>query len=203
MEPGLSLSVLLAPVVIAVMAVALMNVFGRPTDRQGESGAAGEPAGATPVPTRAGPEGRPRLTLTPARYVGGHPARPAPTEAPLVALHDDGLWVASASRREPAFGIPWAAIEQVATLDASQMQFAAGSVRGLAPGALPGDRPEATYVRIRHQDDRGWWQHSVFELDPAHAAAQAESLQGAWEAHRPAPQPPQGSSDGSPEPPSA
>jgi hypothetical protein len=185
------------------MAVALMNVFGRPADRQGVAAAAGELDGAAPVQKRSGPVGKPRLTLTPARYVGGHPARSAPTDAPLVALHEDGLWVASASRREPAFGIPWAAVEQVATLDASQMRFAAGSVRGLAPDALPEDRPEATYVRIRHQDDRGWWQHTVFELDPAHAAAQAESLQGAWEAHRPAPQHPQGTSDCSTEPPSA
>jgi hypothetical protein len=102
-----------------------------------------------------------------------------------VSLHRDGLWVARAARREPSFGITWASVEQIVTLDAGQMRYAAGSVRGMAADAIPEDGDDATYLRIRHQDERGWWQHTVFELDPAHAAAQAEAVLSAWREHVP------------------
>jgi hypothetical protein len=100
-------------------------------------------------------------------------------------LHRDGLWVARAARREPSFGITWASVEQIVTLDAGQMRYAAGSVRGMAADAIPEDGGDATYLRIRYQDERGWWQHTVFELDPAHSAAQAEAVIAAWREHKP------------------
>ncbi|MEB3330420.1 MAG: hypothetical protein VKQ33_14440 [Candidatus Sericytochromatia bacterium] len=196
MDAGLPLTVLLAPLVIAAMAVAAMNLVARPP-APGEAG--GLPGGEGPnnagtLPARRAPEGPPKVTLTPARYVGGHPARGAATQAPLVALHRDGLWVSQATRRDPAFSIPWASIEQVVTLDASQMRFGAGAVRGLATDAIPEDRPDALYLRIRHQDERGWWQHTVFELEPGHAEAQAQAIVAAWEDQRPTPPGPGGAS---------
>lgn len=189
MEPGLPLAVLLSPVVIAAVAIAVMNLFGRDEDAPAEP----QPTRETPKPPAwgagpvASPFSWPKVTLTPARYVGGHPERAGETLSPLVALDEVSLRVAPGPRREPPFAVGWAEIEAIDVLDARQMRFASGSVRGLAPEAIPEERPDALYLRIRHIDPNGWWQHTVFELDADHAEAQAEAVREAHRQHRPGP----------------
>ncbi len=82
------------------------------------------------------------------------------------------------------FHIDWNTIEEIKTLDRPQMEAAAVSVRGMAPNALDAASPDATFVRIRFEDERGWWQHLVLELTPPHGEEQRQELLADWERHR-------------------
>lgn len=175
MQSSLPLSVLIAPFVIALMAVAFMVLFsGARTPRLARG------------PRPAGQElgyavsGADAVSLTPARYVGGHPDRAAPMPSPYVLLTPRDLAVFPRKDAPLAFAIPWAKVETMTRLDAKQMAMAAAGVRGLAPGALDDLAPEAAFVRVRYEDDRGWWQNVVFELAGAYADEQHGAMAKAW-----------------------
>lgn len=173
-DAHLPLTILLAPLVLAAMAVALMHLLSPNPDK----------AGTTVTVDPGKGQGNPEVSLTPARYVGGNPGRAEPLDKPWVGLYQDGVTIFDSSGKTPLMRIAWQDVEDIKPLSAAQMRQAAGSVRGLQPGAIPDDDSLQRYVRIRHQDDRGWWQHTVLALDPAHEDAQLEAILEAYRQSR-------------------
>ncbi|MEB3198819.1 MAG: hypothetical protein VKP62_16625 [Candidatus Sericytochromatia bacterium] len=170
----LPLSILFAPFVLAGMAVAAMNLFARAPEERG----GGTPR-ADAAPTE--PAGPVRVTLTPQRYVGGHPDAAGPLPQPWMEVREDGLTLWGGARRQRVWSIPWASVEEIKALSAHEMQAAAASIRGLQAGALAADDETGAYLRIRHIDARGWWQHTVLELDPSCAADQQNAVREGWD----------------------
>lgn len=170
-----SLPVLLAPLVIAGMAVAFMIVVtgGRETRDAAGPRSADKALGY-------GVDAQDAVSLAPARYVGGHPDVAAPLTQPYVLLTARDLALFRRKGLPVAFAIPWSAVETITRLTAEQMAMAAGSVRGLAPGALDDLDPGAIFARVRFADERGWWQNVVLELAPGFAEQQLEELTGRW-----------------------
>lgn len=182
MQSTLPLPVLIAPVVIALMAVAFMILF--------TGGRAGRQVrGPRPAGQELGyaVSGQDAVSLTPARYVGGHPDRGMPLPSPYVLLTPRDLGVFARKNGPLVFAVPWAKVETITRLDAQQMAMAAAGVRGLAEGALDDLAPDATFVRVRFEDERGWWQNVVFELAAAFADEQHAAVTRAWEARQAAP----------------
>ncbi len=175
MQSSLPLSVLLAPFVIALMAVAIMILFtgGRAGRLVRGPRPAGQELGYAVVGSDA-------VSLTPTRYVGGHPDRGMPLPSPYVLLTPRDLAVFARKNGALVFAVPWAKVEKIARLDAREMAMAAASVRGLAPGALEELAPDAAFVRVRYEDERGWWQNVVFELAGTYADDQHAALARAW-----------------------
>lgn len=175
MSTSLPLTVLIAPFVIALMAVAFMILFS-----------GGRQAKASRGPRPAGQElgyaidANDAVSLTPARYVGGHPERAMPMPSPYLLLTRRDLAAFARKGGPLVFSIPWAKVETMTRLDAKQMAMAAAGVRGLAEGALEDIAPEAAFVRVRFEDERGWWQNVVFELAGTYADEQHQALARAW-----------------------
>ncbi len=177
----ISLPILIAPFVLAGMAVAGMILLtdGRFALRpQSASKSLGYDV-----------DEKHAVALTPARYVGGHPDVAPPIAQPYVFLTDRDLAVYRRNGMPVLFMVPWAKVDQISRLTAEQMTMAAASVRGLVPNALDDLAPDALFARVRFEDERGWWQNLVFELAPAFADVQIEELMGAWHYARP-PEPP-------------
>lgn len=175
MQSTLPLTVLVAPFVIALMAVAFMVLFtGGRTGRLVR--------GPRPADQELGyaVSGSDAVSLTPARYVGGHPDRALPLPSPYVLLTPRDLAVFARKAGPLVFAVPWGKVETISRLDATQMGMAAASVRGLAPGALEELAPDAAFVRLRFEDERGWWQNVVFELAATYADDQHAALARAW-----------------------
>lgn len=172
-----SLPVLIAPFILAGMAVAGMILMtdGRMAMRKRS---AAQALGYDVDEKHA-------VALTPARYVGGHPDLARPLDQPYVLLTDRDLALFQRNGMPTLFTVPLAKVEEITTLTAEQMAMAAGTVRGLAPGALEDLAPGATFARVRFEDDRGWWQNVVFELAPAFADVQLKELNEAWRFAKP------------------
>ena len=173
------LTVLIAPFVIALMAVAFMILFsgGRKNPLTRGPRPAGQELGYAVEASDA-------VSLTPARYVGGHPDRGAPMPSPYLLLTPKDLAVFARKGGALAFAVPWEKVEKVTRLDAKEMAMAASGVRGLTPGVLDDLAPEAAFLRVRFEDERGWWQNVVFELATAYADAQHVALERAWREQR-------------------
>lgn len=176
MPTSISSQVLLAPLVIAVTTVAFMLLVSKNRGEAREGAKLGYK-----------PDAAQSLSMTLARYVGGHPAVAAPLASPFVLLTDRHLVLYARRGGALVFEIPWPTIDQVTVLDRPQMEAAAVAVRGLAPGALDGASPDGRFLRVRFEDERGWWQNVVFELAPPHDDEQAREVTAFWERHREAP----------------
>lgn len=173
MPSSISTEVLLTPIVIAATTLALMMWYSN------TRGGAREPATLSYKPDTAS-----SLSMTLARYVGGHPQLGQPLATPFGLLTEREL-VLYARRGGPLlFQMPWPKIDQITVLDRPQMEAAAVAVRGLAAGAVEAASPEARFLRVRFEDERGWWQNVVFELAPPHADEQAREVMAFWERHR-------------------
>ena len=173
MPSSISTEVLLAPIVIAVTTIALMLWHSQ------SRGPARESAKLDYKPNTDT-----SLSMSLARYVGGHPVLAMPLAGPFALLTEKDLVVYARKGGPLLFQMPWAKIDQVTVLDRPQMEAAAVAVRGLAPGALGDGGPEARFLRVRFEDERGWWQNVVFELAPPHGEEQAREVQAFWERHR-------------------
>lgn len=169
-DAHLPLTILLAPVVLAFMAVALMHLLSPATARDAQSVNL----------ALENTEAKPQVSLTPARYVGGHPSRGEPLERPWVGLYSDRCTIFDPTGKTPLMRIAWKDVEEIKALSSAQMRQAAGSVRGLHPEAIPDEDNVGRYVRIRHMDDRGWWQHTILALDPEHEDAQLDAIEDAY-----------------------
>lgn len=173
MPAPLPLGVVIAPVVIAATAIATMVVLKgarAPRRLSAELGYQPDPGSS--------------VSMTFTRYVGGHPALAQPLSAPFVLLTTRHLAVFARRWGAKVFMIPWAQVEHLTVLDRTQMDMAAGSVRGLARGAVEDSQPDARFLRLRIADERGWWQNVVFELAPACLAEQVEAVERYWQQHR-------------------
>ncbi|MNS24362.1 hypothetical protein D3C72_562080 [compost metagenome] len=178
MTEGLPLPYLVVPVFIALTAVAAMIGFqGAKTPRRLST-----ELGYKPEPNAA-------LSMTPGRYVGGHPDLEGPVAKPHVVLTHRHLAAFARAWGVKLFAIPWNKIEAVSTLTRQQMEAAAIAVRGLRPGAIDAADPEARFVRVRYQDERGWWQNVILELAPAHAPQQAQEIESFWARYKDVPDP--------------
>ena len=182
MSTSVPLTVLIAPFVIALMAVALMILVTG--NRTGRTIRGPRPAGQE---LGYAIDAADAVSLTPARYVGGHPDRAQPMPSPYLLLTSRDLAVFARKAGALAFTIPWAKVETLTRLDAKQMAMAAAGVRGLAEGALEDLAPEAAFVRVRFEDERGWWQNVVFELAGAYADEQHQAIARAWRDRAPEP----------------
>ena len=172
MSSVLPIGVLLTPLVIAATAIATMAVLNgarAPRRLSAELGYQPEPGSS--------------VSMTVARYVGGHPELATPLGSPFVLLTTRHLAVFARRWGTKAFLLPWPEIEDVAVLDREQMLLAAGSVRGLAKGAIEDGAPDARFLRVRFRDARGWWQNVLFELGAADAREQAETVETFWRTH--------------------
>lgn len=173
MTEGIPLHMLVAPVLIALAAVAAMVGFSgakAPGRLSGDLGYKPDPAQV--------------LSLTLARYVGGHPDVAAPIAKPYVMLTHRHLAAFTRARGAKLFLVPWNKVEAVTLLDRAQMEAAAIAVRGLQAGAIEAAPAEARFARVRYQDERGWWQNVVLELSSELASEQADEIQRFWVAHR-------------------
>lgn len=175
MSATLPVAVMLAPIVIAVMAVALMVLVTGGRETRGALG----PRAATDELGYA-VDAAEAVSLSPARYVGGHPQHQGPIGLPFVLLTPRDLAVFEKKGGSLAFALPWGKVEDLTSLTAAQMAMAASSVRGLATGALDDMAADARFVRVRFEDARGWWQNVIFELIGDHAEAQFEAIKGQW-----------------------
>lgn len=172
MPTPLPIGVLLSPLVIAATAIATLVVLKNtraPRRLSFELGYQPDPGSS--------------VSLTATRYVGGHPALPGPLSAPFMLLTTRHLAVFARRWGAKVFMIAWPKVEQIALLDRPQMEMALGSVRGLPRGAVEASLPEARFLRVRYEDDRGWWQNVIFELSAADGASQAEAVERFWRAH--------------------
>lgn len=173
MSTGVPLQVLIAPIVIAVTAVAtmmLMNGARSPRRVSSELGYAPDPATS--------------LSLTLGRYLGGYPGLPQPFPKPFMLLTHEHLAL-FARRWGPLIArIGWDKVEHVTVLNRQEAEAAALAVRGLATGAFDGAPDDALYVRVRFEDERGWWQNMLFELSDAQARAMADEVIRHWQARR-------------------
>lgn len=173
MSAPLPIGVLLTPIVITVTTLATMAVLKgarAPRRLSAELGYQPEPGSS--------------VSMTLARYVGGHPDVGRPIAEPFVLLTTRELAVFVKRWGSKALVIPWPKVEHVACLDRAQMDMAAGSVRGLTPNALAMSEPDAKFLRVRFEDHRGWWQNVIFELRVADAATQLEEVERYWRSHR-------------------
>jgi hypothetical protein len=173
MTEGLPPVLLVAPMVIAVAAIAVMiGVTGSRAPRRltTELGYRVEPGSAT--------------GMTLARYVGGHPDLDVPVGKPYVLLTHKHLAVFARHWGMKLFAMPWPQVEQVTMLSRDQMEAAAIAVRGLAPGAFESAAPESQFLRVRYMDERGWWQNVIFELSATAAAQQLAEVQAFWQKFR-------------------
>ena len=178
MTEGLPPHLLVAPLFIAVAAIAAMiGLTSSKTPRRLSSELGYKPdAGAA-------------ISMTPARYVGGHPDLEMPVPKPHVLLTHRHLAAFARAWGVKLFLIPWNKVEAIAVLSRSQMEAAAIAVRGLQSGAIEASAEGAEFVRVRYQDERGWWQNVIFELATANAGQQAQEIQRFWEQHRDQPDP--------------
>jgi hypothetical protein len=171
MATSITLQELLVPIVIAATTVAFMMWFsGRAPKRPVQT------LDYKPDPTTS-------LSMTLARYVGGHPAIPTPVASPFALLTDRHLALYARRGGAMLFQLAWDKVEQVTALDRAQMEAASASVRGLVPDAFEASPPEARFLRIRFEDERGWWQNVVLELAPAHADEQEREVTAYWESY--------------------
>lgn len=173
MPSTLPLTVLLTPIVIAITAVATMMALrgARPPRRLSDE-LGYQPDQSTTV------------SLTLDRYVGGHPAVGVPQAKPFMLLTSRDLALFTRRWGSKLFAIPWQKIEDVTFLEPGQMAMAAGSVRGLAPNALESAAPESNFLRVRFEDERGWWQNMVFEIGPGLGHQPRDEVMTYWQRHR-------------------
>ncbi|MEB3284281.1 MAG: hypothetical protein VKN33_03225 [Candidatus Sericytochromatia bacterium] len=174
-DAHLPLSVLLAPLLLAAMAIALMHLLSPASSQAGDL--------RRSFGSKRSPE-TPKMSLTPARYLGGHPAWTSPVDSPWVGLYEDRCEIFDTTGKSSLMNILWKDVEEVKVLTPEQMKLAASSVRGLEPDAFSENSAIEQYVRIRHTDERGWWQHTVLGLDPSHGAEQAKAIKSAYEQGR-------------------
>lgn len=160
------------PMVLAAMAVATMALT---SGARGPRRVSAE-LGYNPDPAET-------VTMTLDRYVGGHPDVAAPSGAPHVLLTPLHLAVFARRWGAKLFLIPWPKVEAVTVLDRDKMVMAAASVRGLAAGALEAGAAEGEFLRVRFEDERGWWQNVVFELGGPHAKEQSAEVERYWRQH--------------------
>jgi hypothetical protein len=173
MPAPLPIGVLLSPIVIAATAVATMVVLKSaraPRRLSVELGYQPDPGSS--------------ISLSALRYVGGHPSLLAPLGSPFLLLTTRHLAVFARRWGAKVFLIPWSKVEQVTLLDRAQMEMAATAVRGLARGAVEASQPASRFLRVRFEDDRGWWQNVVFELADSDGDAQLEAVERFWRSHR-------------------
>jgi hypothetical protein len=173
MSTVLPIGVLLTPLVIAATAIATMAVLKSartPRRLSAELGYSPDPGSS--------------LSLTVARYVGGHPSAASPLAGPFLLLTTRHMAVFARRWGAKVFLIAWPKVEQVTLLDRAQMEMSIGSVRGLAPGALEASDPESRFLRVRFEDDRGWWQNVVFELCPTDCEEQTAAIERFWDTYR-------------------
>lgn len=169
MTAGLPMQFLIAPFVIAATAVAMMAALsGSRTPRR-----LALELGYRPDPARA-------FSLTIARYVGGHPAIGYPVLRPFMLLTDRHLALFARRWGVKLFMIPWDQVELISVLSREQLDQAAPSVRGLAPGALDGAASDGTFVRVRFTDERHWWQNVIFELPAIKGPSQGAEIERFW-----------------------
>lgn len=178
MTEALPIHLLVAPMLIALAAVAAMiGLSGAKTPRRLTS-----ELGYKPDPAAA-------MSMTLARYVGGHPDLAPPVGKLYVMLTHRHLAAFTRAWGVKLFLVPWNKVEAVTVLDRAQMEAASIAVRGLQPGAIEASAPDATFVRVRYQDARGWWQNVILELAPDMAGQQVEAIQRFWAEHRDQPDP--------------
>jgi hypothetical protein len=169
MSATLPLSVLVAPFVIAATAIAMMAALsGSRAPRRLVS-----ELGYKPDPAQA-------LSLTAARYVGGHPELGFPVPRPFMLLTDRHLAVFARKWGVKLFMIPWEKVELISVLDRQQLDAAALAVRGLAPGAIAESAANGWFLRVRYEDERQWWQNVIFELPAALGQNQAQEIERFW-----------------------
>jgi hypothetical protein len=171
----ISLPLLIAPFIIASMAVAAMILFTG--GREGRQAAGPRSASQT---LGYDVDAKTSVSLTLARYVGGHPDAAQPIAQPFLLLTGRDLAMYRRKGMPVVLTVPWAKVDNISRLSAAQMGMAAASVRGLAPGVLDDLAPDATFARVRFEDERGWWQNVVFELAPTFEDLQFEELNGTW-----------------------
>jgi hypothetical protein len=178
MPTPLPIGILLTPIVIAATAVATLVVLkGARAPRR-----LSLELGYQPDPGSS-------VSMTVSRYVGGHPAAAGPLPQPFVLLTTRHMAVFARRWGAKVFMIPWAKVEHVKLLDRAQMEMAAGSVRGLARGAVEAGEPEGQFLRVRFEDARGWWQNVIFELAPANRDEQVAAVERFWRNHDAGPEP--------------
>ena len=169
MSTSLPLQVLLAPLVIAITTIAtmlLLNGARAPRRVSAELGYT--------------PDAEASVAMTVGRYVGGHPAAPAPHHRPYMLLTPQHLALFAGRWGQKVFLVPWEKVELMNVLSREEVGRIAGTVRGLPDGILEEAPEETFYLRVRFEDDRGWWQNMLFELDPALAGQQGEEALGYW-----------------------
>lgn len=175
MAADVSLPVLLAPLIIAGMAVAFMILFsGGREGRQANGAKSADQTLGYKVDAKTS------VSLTPARYVGGHPDQAQPIAQPFLLLTERDLALYRRKGMPVSFTVAWAKVDQITRLNGEQMAMAAASVRGLVPGAIEDLAADAAFARVRFEDERGWWQNVVFELAPTYADQQFEEIEGNW-----------------------
>lgn len=173
MPAALPLPVLLAPFVIAAIAVALMLVLSGPRSPRRVNAELGYK-----------PDPRACVSMDVARYVGGHPDLATPFPKPWLLMTERHLGLFARRWGAKLFLIPWEKVEHVALLDRQQMEQAAIAVRGLTPGAIEQGAPDNAFLRVRFEDERNWWQNVVFELPAPMASNQLAEIERHWQAHR-------------------
>lgn len=178
MPQGLPLSILLAPLIIAGTAVATMIMFNGVRGPRRVS----QELGYQPDPTDS-------LSMTVNRYVGGHPELATPAPSPFLLLTTRHLAVFARRWGAKLFVIPWPKVEAVTLLDRPLMDLAVASVRGLSRGAMDEASPDGSFIRVRFEDDRGWWQNVIFEVGPGHGSQQLAEVERFWRQHKSAEEP--------------
>lgn len=176
MSASLPLQVLIAPLVIAATAIATVIVLN---GARGPRRMSSE-LGYTPDPQAS-------VAMTVGRYVGGHPALTAPLHRPYMLLTPQHLALFARRFGQKIFLVPWEKVELISLLSREEATRIAMTVRGLPAGLLEQAAEETVYMRVRFEDDRGWWQNMLFELDPALAGQQGEETLEYWKQRQAAP----------------